>query len=361
MYNFEIIEKENNLNVSNNKFPSEFFVHEEKDLFEENGLIDNYPFKKFANNEKDFNKNEYNSFISFDNFFGNGFNMDINFQEDENLSSIIQPKFKDVQEKGDINGIFQNLPKIKTTDYKTREISFEEQKIIKNITNISESNLGKKKGINGVKNIQKSKKKYFNINKVNKNVGRLKKKLKKLIKGKHDKFSQDNIIRKIKACFHTNILNYINKKYETYLKNINQKKYIKFLQKISPKEYQNINKYVNLRWFSSKLKVVFSGNLSSKCSSHSSDYNKRQIDKLYKKAKIQSLIDIFEKTIKEMYEIYVKDIKLDGFETLEDDLKNLQNKMEKEDEESIEEYLKEYKYVAQNLEQIFKEKKAFKK
>ena len=166
-----------------------------------------------------------------------------------------------------------------------------------------------------------------------------------------------NIIRKIKACFHTNILNYINKKYETYLKNINQKKYIKFLQKISPKEYQNINKYVNLRWFSSKLKVVFSGNLSSKCSSHTSDYNKRQIDKLYKKAKIQSLIDIFEKTIKEMYEIYVNDIKLDGFETLEDDLKNLQNKMEKEDEESIEEYLKEYKYVAQNLEQIFKDKK----
>ena len=62
-----------------------------------------------------------------------------------------------------------------------------------------------------------------------------------------------------------------------------------------------------------------------------------------------------------MYEIYVNDIKLDGFETLEDDLKNLQNKMEKEDEEDIEEYLKEYKYVAQNLEQIFKEKKAFKK
>ena len=90
---------------------------------------------------------------------------------------------------------------------------------------------------------------------------------------------------------------------------------------------------------------------------YTSDYNKRQIDKLYKEAKIQNLIDIFEKTIREMYEIYVNDIKLDGFETLEDDLKSLQNKMEKEGEEDIEEYLKEYKYVAQNLEQIFKDKK----
>ena len=58
-----------------------------------------------------------------------------------------------------------------------------------------------------------------------------------------------------------------------------------------------------------------------------------------------------------MYEIYVNDIKLDGFETLEDDLKSLQNKMEKEgEEEDIEGYLKEFKYIAQNLEQIFEEK-----
>ena len=135
----------------------------------------------------------------------------------------------------------------------------------------------------------------------------------------------------------------------------------KLLQKISNKEYRKIKKDDNLKWFSSKLKDVFSANLSLRCSLYKTDYNKRQIDKLYKEAKIPDLIDIFEKTIREMYEIYVNDIKLDGFETLEDDLKSLQNKMEKEGEEDIEEYLKEYKYVAQNLEQIFKEKKAFKK
>ena len=112
MYNFEIIEKENNLNVSNNKFPSELFVHEEKDLFEENGLIDNYPFKKFTNNEKDFNKNEYNSFISFDNFFGNSFNKEFEFKEFDNFSifenQIIVPKLENSQKIDDINGKNQN-------------------------------------------------------------------------------------------------------------------------------------------------------------------------------------------------------------------------------------------------------------
>ena len=149
----------------------------------------------------------------------------------------------------------------------------------------------------------------------------------------------------------------INKKYEIHLKSINQKKITKLLQKISPEESKKIKKDDNLRWFSSKLKDVFSANLSLKCSLYKPDYNKRQIDKLYQEGKIQSLIDIFEKTIREMYEIYVNDIKLDGFETLEDDLKSLQNKMEIEgEEEDIEGYLKEFKYIAQNLEQIFEEK-----
>ena len=361
MDNFEIIEEENNLNISNNIFPEESFIHEDNELFDVKGLTENYPLEKYLNKDKGYYKNEDNSIKSFDNFFLNNFNKNIELPKIDNFLYIENPilniKLENAQEKDDIDGIFLNIPKPKTTDYKTGEIILEKLKIIGNESNISKSKMAKKKGINEMKNIPNSKIKYFNIKKVNKKVGRLEKKLKKLIKGKHDKFSQDNIIRKIKAYFQNNILNYINKKYDIYLESINQKRCIKFIQKISPDESRNINKNDNLYWFSSKLKDVFSTNLSLRYSLYNSDYNKRQIDKLYKEAKIQNIIDIFEKTIREMYEIYVNNIKLDGFETLEDNLKNLQNKMEKEgEEENIEEYLKKYKHIAQNLEQIFKEK-----
>ena len=278
MFNFEVFEEKNNLNVFNNIFPNDSFINEDNDLFEANGLTDNYPLEKNLNKDKDYYKNEYNSNISFDNFFGNSFNKEFEFKEFDNFSifenQIIVPKLENLQGIDDINGKNQNIPKTKTTDYNTREIILEKQQIFGNKSNISESKMDKKKGINEVKNITNIKKKYFNINKVNKKVGRLEKKLKKLIKGKHDKFSQDNIIRKIKACFQNNILNYINKKYEIYLKSINQKRCIKFLQKITPEESRNINKNDNLYWFSSKLKDVFSTNLSLRYTLYNSDYNK---------------------------------------------------------------------------------------
>ena len=51
-----------------------------------------------------------------------------------------------------------------------------------------------------------------------------------MLQGKHNKFSQDNIIQKIKVNFLNRIYQYINKEYENYINGINngaKKKVIK--------------------------------------------------------------------------------------------------------------------------------------
>ena len=55
------------------------------------------------------------------------------------------------------------------------------------------------------------KQKIFEIIKMNKKIGRIKKN--SIYKGKHDKLSEDNIIRKIKRRFHEKLRLYINEQY----------------------------------------------------------------------------------------------------------------------------------------------------
>ena len=57
-----------------------------------------------------------------------------------------------------------------------------------------------------------------------------------------------------------------------------------------------------------------------------------------------------------MYTIYINNIKIDGFGTLEDDLIALRRKMEQVKEEEIEQYLNEYEKIAKNLEELFMSK-----
>lgn len=210
------------------------------------------------------------------------------------------------------------------------------------------------------KNINFSEK-IFNIAKINKKIGRLVKKSKKMLQGKHNKFSQDNIIQKIKVNFINSIYQYINKEYENYINGINdniKKKVIKLIKRISTSQTKKIKKEDNLIWFSLKLKDILSSDLSDKYLNYDKNYNKKIIESLYKKNEAKKLIGILEKSIREMYEIYSKNIKIDGFDTLENDLINLRKKMEKEGEENIDYYLGKYEQTALNLERIFLLKKS---
>ena len=60
--------------------------------------------------------------------------------------------------------------------------------------------------------------------------GRLTKNLKKNYIGMHDKYSEDNIIRKIKSSFLEKTMNYINKEYGAYLNKYNIKTISKLIQ-----------------------------------------------------------------------------------------------------------------------------------
>ena len=193
----------------------------------------------------------------------------------------------------------------------------------------------------------------FRITKDNKNLGRIKKNTNYI--GKHNKFSEDNIIRKLKGRFHEKCRIYINKEYKRYLLNNKHdiKKVNDLLQRISPKISRKIKKEANLKWLKLKLYNVFSENVSEKCSLYAPEHNKKEIERLFKENEAKNVIDILNKPVKLMFEAFVNNINIPGFETLDSDINELEEKMRKDGQDNIKEYLIKYRKVAHNFESIF--------
>ena len=139
---------------------------------------------------------------------------------------------------------------------------------------------------------QIEKNKIFDIKKVSKRIGRRKHDKPELYKYEavHTKYRQDNIIQKIKIHFINSTMDLINRKYNEYL-NIDSKK--RLLQKIKPNFTKIWRKKGNQLFLEKKLKDVFSEELSERCSTFhdKKNYNKEQID--------------LDKSLKEMYRIYI--------------------------------------------------------
>ena len=189
------------------------------------------------------------------------------------------------------------------------------------------------------------KKIIFKIEKVLK-LGRIKKNSSKT--GKHDKYQRDNIIRKFKAFLIRNIFNYINKSFNSYKKY----KELMGLKKISSVQTKLISKQENLLWLNSQIKDIFSQNLTAKIVSFDKDYNIKLIDKLYKEGKEEKVINILNKTIKDLWIVYINDDvnkNFRGFETLKNDIDKLKKSGESE------KYIELYVNVAKKFEDIFKE------
>ena len=148
--------------------------------------------------------------------------------------------------------------------------------------------------------------KIFDIKKVSKRIGRRKHDKPELYKYEavHTKYRQDNIIQKIKIHFINSTMDLINRKYNEYL-NIDSKK--RLLQKIKPNFTKIWRKKGNQEFLEKKLKDVFSEELSERCSTFhdKKNYNKEQIEKLYEKNKAKNVINILDKSLKEMYRIYI--------------------------------------------------------
>ena len=201
--------------------------------------------------------------------------------------------------------------------------------------------------------LRKNNKKIFNIIKINKKLGRIKKN--SLITGKHNKLSEDNIIRKIKARFHEKLRLYINIEYNKYILKKTQKNRHtnNWLKKISPKISRKIKKEENLQWFQSKIYEIFSNNISLRYSSHLVNSNKKKIERLLSLNEKNKIIKILNASIEEMFDKYINNEKIEGFKTLEDDINELRTQMKKSSQSNIEEYLIKYEEVAKNMKQIF--------
>lgn len=202
--------------------------------------------------------------------------------------------------------------------------------------------------------------KIYNIIKVNKKRGRLNKKSKKKnIYAPHNKLTDDNILRKIKARFLRNLLNFLNFLYSEHIRIINSK----LILPIDPSIARNIHGSDNSKWFDKKIKDVFSYKVSSIFKAHNPDENIIKIGQFYQKEKNNhiKLIKVLEMKIREIYDIYIKDEKVEGFEefdNLDNDIKQLEKVMHKnnEDKVKIEEYLEKYGLFAKNLEKKFQNK-----
>ena len=114
-----------------------------------------------------------------------------------------------------------------------------------------------------------------------------------------------------------------------------------------------IKKEDNLKWLNSKLYEIFSENISVKYCIYETDYNKKAIEKIYKENEAKNVIEILNKPVRFMYNAFIQNIKIPGFDNLDEDINELKIKMEKDNEEDIEEYLRKYESIAKNLENIF--------
>jgi len=176
--------------------------------------------------------------------------------------------------------------------------------------------------------------------------------------GEHNKFSNDNIIRKVKHVILHNIMQFINEKIRTIFayedkKNLKEKKIFKLKQNQLISSKTDYNK----DFLEKTLGVIFSGDISTKYSCYPSTHNKKLIESL-----INDKDDKNRNIFKNIFNLTFVDClnhfrgskiveELEGMNNLEDFLKDLKKAND-------EEYCSLFKYFVINFETIIKEKKS---
>lgn len=251
-----------------------------------------------------------NYFISNVEYYGNSKN-----QLEKNLlyyeKGVSQKNcnnFTDEEEKEKINEVFKfSINENCFNSYNNEKIYDEHINDRYHISNDITRTTNTKKPIFGIKKTPK----IFSIKKETKpkiKRGRRNLKILCLTKAKHDKNSIDNIIIKIKRKFIKRTLDYINKKYQQYLSYKNMRKQ-PLLKKIDPTIYSKYSKKNHQKFLELHLYELFSMEISERYSNfiknHSKEYNREQIEKLYKINKAKEVIEILNLTVEEMYLKYI--------------------------------------------------------
>lgn len=259
----------------------------------------------------------------------------------------------------------QNNYKVISSIIPTKEVSENKIIVLNTEKNLDDSNLGIKSNeaskentdltlekskiltieINNEKAQNISSKNYFYVNK-NKKKGRKPKT--SITRSIHTKYSQDNILRKIKVKFLSKLVDHINR--------IIKAKYNNKIKKLLPLKgaiSQNNRINFNQKLLNSKLKDIFINyEFNGKFRLYPNSYNKEVIESIYEN-NIQELIDILEITFLEAFNIF-KNInesqKLNGMQKLDTVIDEIKMK------ESDEKYIDKFKSIAMDFEYHYLDK-----
>ena len=191
--------------------------------------------------------------------------------------------------------------------------------------------------------IKKKREKIFEITKnknKNKNLGRKRKNQDFIKKEKcHTKMNSDNILTKIKTNVLKNILLFIN----ILIKNSENDKIKDFqIKKIHQSSIRFHKKEDNLKLLNKSIKDIFSDKISIKFKNFYEDTNKDNI--IYLSKQNEKLNEVFNKTFKEMLEIYCQNKNENSF------YKDFQRLNDYKDQEKDLKYFEQYEYYAKNYE-----------
>ena len=237
----------------------------------------------------------------FNNFFESYNQLDI---------SPIDYKKEDFVNDDNINEINNNNEFNVQKNETKEEILFQKTAAVTNQKDFKESFLQKKRKLiyekeESYKNEvtpKTNKDKIFLIYKETKKKVRKGRKTKFQSGGKHNKFSSDNMIRKIKVFLFSVLLRFINQSIkqesQTGEQNLKEKDYSKtFLVKVKQEIILKINVEYNLKLLDSKLKNIFSNDISKKVKSLDLDLNKNLIKEIFAQNKLVKTKQILNMTL----------------------------------------------------------------
>jgi hypothetical protein len=151
-------------------------------------------------------------------------------------------------------------------------------------------------------NVKANKEKIFLIYKESKKKSKKGRNKKFQFGGKHNKFSSDNMVRKIKVYLFCVLLRFINASIKQESRNEEQnpeeKNYSKeFLVKVNQELIINIKVDYNLKLLDSKLQNIFSNDISQKVKAFDLDKNKKLIKEIFVQNKLVKTIQILNMTL----------------------------------------------------------------
>ena len=176
--------------------------------------------------------------------------------------------------------------------------------------------------------------------------------------GEHNKFSDDNIIRKIKHVILDNVMKFINKKIHiiySYQNEKEKKERELFKLKQNSKISSRIN--YNKEFLNKKLVEIFSGDISSKYSRFPTNHNKELIKSLInendekKKILFNKIFNLSFVDCLNHFRGSKKIVELEGVSNLDNYLKSKKTNFN-------EEYSNLFKYFVNNYENVIIEKKS---